>query len=132
MPTTMMVGLHTYDLTFSDNAATIASPFNPYLALGSAISNTCRNGKPQGGFRYAPSGMPTFTTDYVATMRQKMDESNHEIVNMLTQQIGTMLNPLIQNTIQSYQQLAHQVGRSADFLGLPQCQLCLHLLTKFY
>jgi len=35
-----------------------------------------------------------------------MDESNHEMVNMLTQQIGTVFNSLIQNTNQSYQMLA--------------------------
>lgn len=38
-----------------------------------------------------------------------MDESNHDMVNMLTQQIGTVFNPLIQNTNHSYQQLAHQM-----------------------
>jgi hypothetical protein len=49
-----------------------------------------------------------------------MDESNHDMVNMLTQQIGTVFNPLIQNTNQSYQLLANQMGRIADFFGAPQ------------
>jgi hypothetical protein len=53
-------------------------------------------------------------------MRQQMDDSNHDMVNMLTQQIGTMFNPLIQNTNQSYQVLATQMGRIADFFGGPQ------------
>jgi hypothetical protein len=39
-----------------------------------------------------------------------MDESNHDMVNMLTQQIGTMFIPLIQNTNNSYQKLAIQMG----------------------
>lgn len=39
------------------------------------------------------------------------------MVNMLTQQIETMFNSLIKNTNQSYQQLAHQVSRIADFFG---------------
>lgn len=32
-----------------------------------------------------------------------MDERNHEMVNMLTQQISAVFNPLIHNTTQSYQ-----------------------------
>jgi hypothetical protein len=53
-------------------------------------------------------------------MRQQMDESNRDLVNMLTQQIGTVFNPLIQNDNQSYQLLATQMGRMADFFGAPQ------------
>jgi len=49
-----------------------------------------------------------------------MDESTHEMVNMLTQQIGTVFNPLIQNTNQSYQALATQMGRIADFFSPAQ------------
>lgn len=48
-----------------------------------------------------------------------MDESNYDMVNMLTQQTGTMFNPLIQNTNHSYQQLAHQMGRISDLFGAP-------------
>jgi hypothetical protein len=48
-----------------------------------------------------------------------MDESNHEMVNMLTTQIGTVFNPLIQNTNDSYQMLAYQMSRIADFFGTP-------------
>jgi len=47
--------------------------------------------------------------------RQQMDESNHELVNLLTQQIGMVLNPLIQTTTQGYQALATQMGRISDF-----------------
>ncbi|XP_045831224.1 uncharacterized protein LOC123922561 [Trifolium pratense] len=48
-----------------------------------------------------------------------MDESNHEMVNTLTSQLGTILNPLINNTNDNYQLLAHQMGRIADFFGTP-------------
>ncbi|WJX53646.1 hypothetical protein P8452_39618 [Trifolium repens] len=51
-----------------------------------------------------------------------MDESNHDMVNILTQQIGTVINPLIQNTNDSYQMLAYQMGRIADFFGTPSFQ----------
>lgn len=45
------------------------------------------------------------------------------MVNTLTQQIGTIFNPLIQNTNQSYQQLATQMNWIADFFGAPQAQV---------
>jgi len=34
-----------------------------------------------------------------------MDESNHQMVNLLTEQIGTVFNPLIRDTNRSYQTL---------------------------
>jgi hypothetical protein len=49
-----------------------------------------------------------------------MDESNHEMVNLLTQQIGTVFNPLIRDTNQSYLALATQMGIIADFFASPQ------------
>lgn len=49
-----------------------------------------------------------------------MDERNHEMVHMLTQQMGTILRPLIQDSTQSYQQLATQMTRVRDFLGTPR------------
>lgn len=52
-----------------------------------------------------------------------MDESNHEMVHMLTQQTGTILRPLIQDSTQSYQQLETQMTRIGDFLGAPRAQV---------
>lgn len=51
-----------------------------------------------------------------------MDESNHEMVQMLTQTLTTVLNPLIQNTTQSNQHMTTQVARMSEFLGIPQHQ----------
>lgn len=45
------------------------------------------------------------------------------LVHMLTQQIGTAFNPLIQSIKHSYQQLAHQMGRIEDFFGAPQTSI---------
>lgn len=53
-------------------------------------------------------------------MRQQMNESNHEMVKMLTHQTVTMFNPLIQKTNHSYQQLTQQMGRIADFFSALQ------------
>ncbi|XP_058778195.1 uncharacterized protein LOC131652365, partial [Vicia villosa] len=49
-------------------------------------------------------------------------ESNHEMVNALTQQMGTIFTPMINNTNQSYEILARQVARIADFFGAPPQQ----------
>ena len=42
------------------------------------------------------------------------------MVNMMTQKIGNVINPLTNHTDNSYQQLATQMGRIADFFGGPQ------------
>lgn len=39
--------------------------------------------------------------------------------------MGTILKPLIQSSTQSYQQLATQITRIADFLGAPRAQIRL-------
>jgi hypothetical protein len=62
------------------------------------------------------------TNTSVLAIRQQMDDSNHEMVNMLTQQLGTVINPLIQNTNDSYQMLTNQMSRMADFFGAPPIQ----------
>lgn len=49
-----------------------------------------------------------------------MDESNHDMDNMFTQKIGTLFHPLIQNSNQSYQLLANQMGRIIDILVTAQ------------
>ncbi|XP_027337413.1 uncharacterized protein LOC113851132 [Abrus precatorius] len=53
-------------------------------------------------------------------MRQQMDESNHEMVNMLTHQMTTVLNPIVEMTNTSYQILAEQMRRIADVFGAPR------------
>ena len=66
------------------------------------------------------STLPPLTTDSMNLLRQQMDESNHEMVNLLTQQIGTVFNPLIRDTNRSYQTLTTQMGRIADFFAPSQ------------
>ncbi|KAK2422492.1 hypothetical protein QL285_033024 [Trifolium repens] len=103
MPTSMMQGLQTGASLFTESAPGIFVP-NNQIVSGSATRN----------------GNPSLTNNALNALRQQMDESNHDMVNMLTQQIGTIFNPLIQNTNQSYQLLANQMGRIADFFGAPQ------------
>ena len=59
--------------------------------------------------------MPNLTNQSATVIRQQVDEGNHEIVQMLAQIMGTIFNPLIQNTTQANQQMATQMTRIADF-----------------
>jgi len=91
MPTSMMKNLHNNASVFTYHA----NPFTPF--------NT-----------HSPS---TLTTESTMLFRQQMDESNHEMINLLTQQIGTVFNPLIQSKNISYQALATQMGRVSYFFA---------------
>jgi len=48
-----------------------------------------------------------------------MEESNHEMVNMVTQQIGTVINPLIRETNTSYQMLFAQMESISNYFDAP-------------
>jgi hypothetical protein len=63
---------------------------------------------------------PSLNTTSLISLRQQMHESNHDMVNMLTQHISIVFNPLIHNTNNNYQILANQMGRIADFFCTPQ------------
>ena len=64
-------------------------------------------------------------------LRQQMDESNHNMVNLLTQQIGIVFNHFIQNTNQSYQALSTQIGRIEDFFA-PDDRSSYVILSMFF
>jgi len=75
---------------------------------------------PSSSSIFGRNTLPPLTTDSINVLRQQMDESNHEMVNLLTQQIGTMFNPLIRETNRSYQALITQMGRISDFFAPQQ------------
>jgi len=56
------------------------------------------------------NALQALSTESMMLFRQQMDEIYHEMVNLLTQQIGTLFNPLIQSTNQSNQALATQLS----------------------
>ncbi|XP_050919014.1 uncharacterized protein LOC127136510 [Lathyrus oleraceus] len=66
--------------------------------------------------------MPLSNTS-VAVLRQQMDDSNHELVNMLTNQMSTVFNPLIQESTETNRQVANQLTRLCNFLGAPARQI---------
>lgn len=98
-PTAMMEILQSHASMFVGNATKIASPINPHLASGSAISNSGRMPQPQGGFKYVPPRMSALTINSLVSMRKQMDESNHEIMSMFIQHIGIVFHPLLIHNI---------------------------------
>lgn len=88
MPTKFMESMHNLGSTFGE---TSSSPFPRSHGLGPLASQF---GQPPG-FGLSSQSVSTFTSSSVAVMRQQMDESNHKMVHMLTQQMGTISRPLI-------------------------------------
>jgi hypothetical protein len=99
MPTSMMTNLHNIP-AFIENA----HPFTPFNTHSPSCPSV-----------FGRSALPTLTTESMMLFGQQMDESNHEVVNLLTQQIGTVFNHLIQTMNQGYQALATQMGRITNF-----------------
>src|SRR3954466_14343977 len=71
------------------------------------------------GIGYINQTLPSLSTTAMLSIRQQLDKNNHEKVNALTQQMGTVFTPMINNTNQSYEILAGQMARIADFFGAP-------------
>jgi len=105
MPTSLMINLH-------DNEFALTEHVHPFTQFNSH--------SPSSSSTFGRNALPALTTKSMMCLRQQMDESSHEMVNLLIQQISTVFNPLIQNTNQSYQALAIQMGRIADFFSPPQ------------
>jgi len=78
MPTISLQGLQTGALTFSQN---LHAQLPPLFTPGVSVP--------------IQTPQQTLTNNSLAALRQQMEESNHEMVNMVTQQIGTVINPLI-------------------------------------
>jgi len=72
---------------------------------------------PSSSSIFGRNTLSSFTIDSMNLLRRQIDESNHEMVNLLTQQISTMINPLIRDTNRSYQALTTQMGRIVDFFA---------------
>ena len=53
--------------------------------------------------RTMPFDMPSNTLDSFVVLRQQIYESHHDLVNMLIQQITTVLNPLIESNNARYE-----------------------------
>jgi hypothetical protein len=104
MPTSLMANVH--------NSASVlghqANSFTMHNVHGPSSSSI-----------FGRNTLPPLTTDSMYLLRQQMDESNHKMVNLLTQQIGIVFNRLIRYTNRSYQALTTQMGIIEDFFAPP-------------
>jgi predicted transcriptional regulator len=105
MPTLMIENIQ-------NNASMFADQVNPFTMHNAHSPSSSRI--------FGRNCLPALSTESMRSLRQQMDESNHELVNLLTEQIGTVFNPLIQDTSRSYQALAPEMGRITDFFAPPQ------------
>lgn len=91
MPTSMIENLHNATSTFVDP---LVNMFYPLQGSRPAVNNMSRiNQTPGVGF--SAQLRLNFTTNSTTVLRQQMDKSNHEMVHMLAQQMGTIFNLLI-------------------------------------
>lgn len=112
---TLMVDFHTNMSKYSDNAVATTPLYNHQNASASTINNMGR----LWGICYIPQTTPSLNTTSMMVMRQQINESNLELVNTITQKMGTIFNPLITNTNQTYDLLANQMRWIDDFFGTP-------------
>ena len=108
MPTSELTSLTNATSTFSEPLVSASSPLQ---GSGVGMANMGRN-QLLGGTSHV---MPGLTNASTAVLRQQMDESNHDMVQMLAQTLSTVLNPLIQNTTQSNQQMTAQMTCMSNF-----------------
>jgi len=99
------------DLEISSSVSLVIIRTNPCLPKSQANTDQSNpfiihnKHSPSSSTIFGRNTLPPLTTDLMNLLRQQMDESNHEIVDLLTQQIGTVFNPLIRDTNWSYQAL---------------------------
>lgn len=97
MPTAMMMNLYNSTSAYADPLANVSSPLQ-----GSryGVNNLGRNHPLGVGLH---TQMLNMTNNSTAVFRQQMDESNHKMVQMLAQPMGTIFNLLIQDATQTNQ-----------------------------
>ncbi|KEH27909.1 hypothetical protein MTR_5g049110 [Medicago truncatula] len=116
IPTSSTQTSHTSTLVFPENSNMTIPP----------LSNQGENisfGRSQQAFIPFGSPQQSLTNASINALRQTMADTNHDMVNMVTQQVTTVINPFIQETNSSYQSISQQMWRIADFLGAPQVRV---------
>jgi len=102
MPPSFMVGHHTNPSIYSENL-NVSRP--QFYYPGASVPG--------------PNPQQSLTKASLGALRQQIEDCNHEMVHMLTQQIGTVFNHLIQETHNSCLTLFDQMGRIANLFGAP-------------
>ena len=68
--------------------------------------------------RDIPQSITGPTVNSLASFRQQMDESNHEMVHMFTQQMGAVITPIMEMTNNTCNALARQMARLNQAIGI--------------
>ncbi|MED6223727.1 hypothetical protein PIB30_076956, partial [Stylosanthes scabra] len=85
-----------------------------------SIPQVVSNGNNRTIFPEMSRQMPTSsspannTLESLAVFRQQIEESHHDLVNFLTQQMATVLTPIIENNNARIEQVAHQVNELVE------------------
>src|SRR4051812_14676370 len=114
MPYSYMAGLRGTGPTYT---TTNQTAFSPNMgSVGRSAHNTGLSAQ-----------IPPMTTSTQAAFQPEMDASNQDMVGLLSRELGTIFNPIAasitrssQDSAETYQRLSSQLGRMADFLGVPQ------------
>lgn len=121
MPNSMMPGFQS-----TANPAVVS---NDVQNVSSPLQGSAPRGSRGNQSRIVPSQpvVPPLTNTSVAVLRQQMDDSNHDLVHMLTNQMGSVINPIVQESAETNRQSAEtnrqviaQLTRLCNFLGAPQ------------
>lgn len=90
MPTSLMAGSH--NNTWIDTQPAMTT-FSPIQGFGSGMNNIWQNTQSQG----FSTQFPILTMNKQAVFRQKMEDSNHKMIGVLSQQMNRIFSSLIQN-----------------------------------
>ncbi|RYQ97166.1 hypothetical protein Ahy_B08g093175 [Arachis hypogaea] len=102
--------IHMADEMSNVNGGSTTSDSIPVLNGGSNSQN------PQQHFEYSRDynvGSTSNAANLMAVYRQQVEESHHDLVNLLTQQMTTILNPMMADHESKFERLAQQVERIA-------------------
>ncbi|RYR20149.1 hypothetical protein Ahy_B03g065232 [Arachis hypogaea] len=81
-------------------------------AIGTEMNNV-QNPQPTEYSRDYHVGCTSNAANSMAVYRQQVEESHHDLVNLLTQQMTTILNPMLADHESRFERLARQVERIA-------------------
>ncbi|RYQ98558.1 hypothetical protein Ahy_B07g086298 [Arachis hypogaea] len=109
------------DITSHSDGVVITemSGFVPPIRFG-GINRVNNVQNPQQHFEYSREynvGSTLNASNSIATFRQHVEESHHDLVNLLTQQMTTILNPMVADHESKFDCLARQVKRIARIVG---------------
>ncbi|MED6186594.1 hypothetical protein PIB30_068257 [Stylosanthes scabra] len=112
----------------SSSSNPVSSPALQPTQATMAPPQVVSTGNNRSIFPEMPRQMPTNsgpvnnTTESLAVFRQQIEESHHDLVNLLTQQMATMLTPMIENNNARIDQVAQQVNELAENFNPPPRQ----------